>query len=351
MASKAIPQKPTEETSLPDTKAYLEYLMARRQAVTVRELISFWGSKSRGRHVLRIIEGNLAEMNLAVTPPLDSGALDDEVLIERADARDYLVALSGEPASHMLTVSRIPAASFALPRPTQAGAPDGLATSNLSVDEAITRMLKNDYSQLVVVAPDAERVPLGVFSWESYGRAWVRGERPSVVGDAVMSAHFVDLHSDLFEHLERIETSGFVIVTFRGQLAGIVTASDLAQELRTLALPFLEIGRCERELRRVAKLKFPSRGPEYFDKGTLGDLIAEYENKWADLGWALSKETFVKWAKAVKELRNSIAHFDDEPGSLPEQLESVARLTRWLTLVDGRDAEAAEDGLEVQRKA
>ncbi|MFJ4045781.1 HPP family protein [Microbacterium sp. NPDC089987] len=307
-----------------DRKKFLNELRTSKTAVSVRELIGYWGAKGRGRNVLDSVTNDLAAMKLEVIPPLDTGTLDTPVVIRSAS--DSTIS---HPDEHLLTLARIPSASFALLDASSTHLA-GVVEPGTSIHDATTMMLRYDFSQLLVVDDVTERRLIGVVSWKSYAAARLRAEDPATVQEIMQPATGVDLHSDLFANIGPVVKYDFVAVTYRGRLAGIVTATDLTEQFEDLAVPFLAIGRCERELKRVAKAKFTSVDPSEVDKAMLGKLQKLYADNWASLGWSLGASAFNEWVNATRELRNKIAHFDDRDQDFSSEVRAVHRLATWL---------------------
>jgi CBS domain-containing protein len=337
LAQATPPAVPTTSTNLAKTKEYLDFLCAAEQPVEVRDLIGFWGYKGRGKNTVAVISANLEEMELRTVPPFDVGGLDSYVLLQKVNTNDLPEVSAEHPDDHLLTLTRIPSAAFAQPRPNATSDQAvGYVYRDTPIANALTVMLRHDFSQLPVVDSGSRRTVVGVFTWESYALARLRGEDPGRVGDAIVATSAVDLHSDLFASVGPVADQGYVLVTFQGVLSGIVTASDLTREFEKLTLPFLAIGRCEQELRRVARGKLPQQVAETrkpFDSYTFGDLQTFFKNNWSLLGWSLSQAEFDGWLDSARRLRNSIAHFDNQDENPTAELGAVHRLTKWLRSV------------------
>lgn len=338
--------KPTAESSFAETKSYLERLRDSGETLPIRDLIGFWGQKGRGKNNISMIGNDLARMSLRADPPIDSGSLDTQVSVTRVTDDVVAQAEADRPADHLLTLARILSATFAL-RLGEAGAVAGFVTKDTPIPDAVTLMMRHDFSQLPVVDNVARRIVVGVFTWEGYGQARLRGVVPQTVGDAMSAVSPVDLHSDLFASVSPVTDNGFVVVTYRSMLSGIVTASDLTLELGELALPFLAVGRCERELKRVARSVFAqplAKMKKPLDDLSFGGIQDLYTHQWDLLGWSLSKDQFVAWLDTTRKLRNSIAHFDDEQDTdLKGGIDSVHRLTHWLAGVQTAEASRASE--------
>lgn len=354
MAGK-IPQEPTSDSGFDETKEYLDFLRTESRPIEIRTLIGYWGSKSRGKNNIKIIGADLTDMGLRTEPPFDSGSLDSVVVIQKLS--EEAAESTEKPDDHLLTVSRIPSASFALQHQSIDVPPAGIVYRDTAVADAVTVMLKHDYSQLPVVESQGRSEVIGAFTWQSYSQTVLRGESPANVGSALVVGPTVDLHSDLFASVELIAREGYVLVTYRGKLSGIVTAADLTLEFEELALPFLAVGQCEQELKRVAKGKLSGvKDSKAIDDMTFGNLQAFFKKNWSLLGWSLSLDEFYSWLETTRKLRNSIAHFDNQDEDSSAELETVHRLTKWLRSVptnpDIKTAETStDDGTSVSKVA
>lgn len=333
--------EPTASSSFEETKKHLVHLMSTKEPVTIRSLLSYWGYKSRGSRVVELLNREIAQMGLTVEPPLDSGPLDTQVYLEKITPEEQVMASAEQPDDHLLTVSRIPSAGYVLR--TAADDPErGYMEKRESANEALTIMARHNYSQIPVVNDRTSRTVAGVFSWESFGLAQLRGKVPREVGEALSKASIVDLHADLFSCVADIADNGHVVVTYRGRLSGLVTSSDLVLELEEMALPFLAVGRCERELKRVAEFSFVEALKNHnkqLDDMTFGNLQYLFRDNWDELGWALSRDKFFGWLNATRELRNKVAHFEDQDQEFSSQIGEVHRLTRWLSSIRKAEGE------------
>ncbi len=337
------PEVPTSESDFEKTRKYLEYIRVQHRYLRIRDLLGFWGVSGRGKNNVAIISEDLRKMGLQTNPPFDSGPLDGNILIERLGRDEEPQIQHDQTTQHMLLLSKIDSATFAINKNIE-GYGIGWVTQDASVSEATTIMLRYDYSQLPVVDSKENQVPIGVFSWESYSKASLAGMKPSKVAGAMDPAWPVDVHSDLFASASRIATDGYVLVTFKGKLSGIVTGSDLTHEFEKLAIPFLAVMRCEQELKRVAN-GYLTKEPGGADELTLGQVQGLFRDHWPKLGWSLSKDEFDQWMESTRALRNSIAHFDDPDEDRSGDVESVHRLTRWLRYVStDKVAEMSSDG-------
>jgi len=347
----SVPPIPTEDSTLPETKDYLEYLVDSEKSITIRDLIGFWGARARGSRVIDLVNGQLDDMGLRVAPPIDSGSLGTHVIVMRTEEAADEPSRIEPMDDHLLTISRIESTTYALQNSCDnEGGEQTILTSftrDTPVAVALTLMTRMDYSQVPIIDDAKHFHPIGAFTWESFAQSIIRGSNPDSVGEAMVPAPSADLSSDLFSCIEQVSKNGFVLATHRGRLTGIVTPNDLIDELENLTKPFLAIGRCERELRRVAR---GALGPQLanhkqpIEEMTFGNLQHFYKNHWDALGWRLAKEDFVGWLDDTRNLRNRIAHFESQDWDYSNEISSVDRLTQWLSSLRF-DTDGADDNV------
>lgn len=337
-AQNKTPSIPTEDSSLPETKEYLEYLVDSEKSITIRDLIGFWGSRARGSRVVDLVNRELEEMGLRVAPPIDSGPLGTHVIVMRTEEATDDPGKIEPLDDHLLTISRIESTTYALQSSHNDATDEQTILSSFTrgtpIAEALTLMTRKDFSQVPIIDDVAHFHPIGAFTWESFAQSAIRGTSPEVVGEAMTPAPQADLSADLFSCIEQVSKNGFVLATHRGRLTGIVTPYDLIDELKRLTKPFLAIGRCERELRRVARGALGvqlENHKQSIEDMTFGNIQHFFKEHWTELGWRLSKNDFVGWLDDTRNLRNRIAHFESQDWDYSHEISSVDRLTQWLS--------------------
>ncbi|MEU0107596.1 N-6 DNA methylase [Streptomyces sp. NPDC006251] len=194
-------------------------------------------------------------------------------------------------------------------------------------DEALTRMVINDYSQLPVLSG---RKLSGAVTWKSIARARHANHNPPF-SRAIVQAREVSYSQDLIDILPMLAEFEFVLVRSQSnEIAGIVTASDVAAAYGAMATPFFLIGELDQRLRRVlaSSVEFPevqglcdpegNRSIEGFDDLSIGDYQRVLENKeaWERVGWSLDRKIFIERLDEIRQIRNDLMHFNPEP--LPE---------------------------------
>lgn len=191
-------------------------------------------------------------------------------------------------------------------------------------DEAITRMVINDYSQLPVLSG---RKLNGAVTWKSIARARHANHNPPF-SRAIVQAREVSYIQDLIDILPMLAEFEFVLVRNRSnEIAGIVTASDVAAAYGAMATPFFLIGELDQRLRQVlaSSIEFPevqglcdpegNRSIKGFNDLSIGDYQRVLENKeaWERVGWSLDRKIFIERLDEIRQIRNDLMHFNPEP--------------------------------------
>lgn len=312
--------------------------MAKRVAhetyeLTVRELIEKWGARSRGHRVVAQVRNDLRRHGLTTVPDITYGYIDSRIqlaLLPSTVKSDANAGMKSE--EQFLRVGSLQCASQGV----AAVPPDA------DLDQAMTLMVLNDFSQLAV-SSSQRHVQLAV-SWESLGRQRLVGAAQKV-RDASTPTQPVFLDDALLPLLPEIARAGFLIVQDRSRTAtGIVTAADVTNEFGALAEPFFLLGEIERRLRLVlsragvtdeemADVAVPNQRRKI---GTVEDLtlgqierLLESPLVWDRVGWSVDRRAFVNRLRDVREIRNSLVHFSLDVPS-PEDVVAMRNLLRLL---------------------
>lgn len=217
-----------------------------------------------------------------------------------------------------------------------------------SLQEAVTLMAANDYSQLPVMT--GVRDVKGVISWNSIGLRMGFGREVKTVGDAMDAHQEISNEASLFQAMPIIVQHQYVLV--RGQdktVVGIITASDLSIQFQQLTEPFLLLGEIENHIRRIIDLKFSpeelAQAGDSSDKSreiqrvsdlTFGEYLRLIENqdRWDRLGLSVDRVVFCKQLERVRSIRNDVMHFDPD-GIPPEDLELLRKVCSFLQRLQG----------------
>jgi hypothetical protein len=210
-----------------------------------------------------------------------------------------------------------------------------------TIQEVVTLMLLNDYSQLAVMATQYKLD--GAVSWRSLAIGRHKNETAKLQ-DVTEAAIEVTFSDDLIKVLPQLKDNDFVIVRGpKNQISGIVTGTDVVTKYGDLASPFLLIGQIDQQLRAVlySKIDFEAivrlcdpngdRKLTGYGELTMGDYLRVLQNPecWAKLDWPLDRVAFVDRLDYVTEIRNNVMHFNPDP--VPP--DAVAKLQNFLDLI------------------
>jgi predicted transcriptional regulator len=329
------------------------------EPVTVRTFLSWFGAQRRGFQIVHQIREQLNEACLVTVPDFESRWVDADIEFRRCDAsqehepseNDALITSVGDGVREPIIsetsetiiswVSRDP--SYRISK--LAAANGGVTSLNpaASLSEAVTLMLVRDFSQLPVMI--GERDVKGVISWMSIGLRLALGHNGDAVKDLMQEAHEVHADISIFEAISVIVQHGYVLVRDdHNKITGIVTASDLSLQFRTLTEPFLLLSEIENLVRNMIGDRFtagqlatvrdpgaPSREIRNVADLTFGEYIRLLENpeRWVQLDLAIDRVLFCRSLDQVRVIRNDVTHFDPD-GITPSDLETLRDFTGFL---------------------
>jgi CBS domain-containing protein len=304
------------------------------ERITVRELLKLWGATDRGDQIGQI-EADLANHGLVTSPSFRAVTLDTVVSLttppdEPEPAPEELPSTEDDEGDGDLNV-RLTVGNLT---PLDGV---GSVSPNSSLDEAVTEMLLNDYSQLAVLS--GPRNVRGAVTWRSIAEAMHRNPG-ATVADAIVRAEVVAYDRDLVEVLPTLQQQEFVLVTDQHKaVTGIVTTADVARRYGEMATPFFQLGELDRTLRWILRrvLDLPTVQPlcgraiKTFDQLAFGDYrrILEDKQVWERLGWPLNRQTFIARLDEIRLIRNNVMHFHPDP--LSE--DAVEKLRNFTTLL------------------
>lgn len=320
------------------------------ESLTVREFIWWFNAERRGYKVTWRIRRQLEQLSLRTVPDFDSVHIDSRICFATVEplpvvAPDNEAGAAGAPVAPPDNAPPEPQIPEAQPEPEIyiAGAASepafrvsrllAASTKPLSVPpdctlrEAVTLMLRHDFSQLPVMTN--ERDVKGVVSWESIAPKLVlRNDRVELVRDCMKQHHEVMSTDSLFRVISRIVEHSYVLV--RGEdrtITGIVTTTDLSLQFQQLSEPFLLLSEIENHIRLLIDGKFtaddlnsvkdqadPDRVIETVADLTFGEYIRLLENpaNWGKTQIQVDRKIFVKELDKVRLIRNDVMHFDPD---------------------------------------
>lgn len=203
----------------------------------------------------------------------------------------------------------------------------GVVSCNLqdALTVATTRMLYEGYSQLAIM--QNERNVRGVISLESIAKRSLSGSAPVLVSECRVDAQIIEADGALADALPVIEKHGYVLVRSQGRVTGIVTASDLATELRSITYAFTSVGTIEGLVRKklhpqlkCADLEFLEEHSKARKTGQIASVtfgenlrLLQRPDIWIRLNLQIDKSYFLEQLEIIRELRNEVMHFNSDP--------------------------------------
>jgi len=314
--------------------------------MTVRQLLSMWGAKGRGHRVVDRVAADLENYSLETRPDFRKVSIHSMVeLIGQPTAPDDVseqptvveAPATVDDLDVGLTLGNVPSALSGV---TFVKSEDTLAT-------AMTTMRLNDYSQLAVLP--SPRTLKGAVTWRSIAKALAHSPE-ATLSDAIEPAADHPFDRDLVDVLAELYANDFVFVrNSTAEVAGIVTAADVVRLYGETATPFFIIGEIDHLLRsfvadewtveQVIEVCDPeqARGIESHDDPTFGDYqrMLEEPGRFSSLGWPLDRATFIHRLNEVREMRNSVAHFEPDPLD-PDDVASLRHFLDLLRDIRGR---------------
>ncbi|MFC3451299.1 restriction system modified-DNA reader domain-containing protein [Amycolatopsis speibonae] len=309
---------------------------------SVRELLALWGVTERGDQVSQI-ETDLANHGLVTSPSFRAVTLDTVVtLTTPPDEMDESAAAGRTEMDNLPTAEddegeddlnvRLTVGNLSPLSGVESVGP------NSTLEEAITKMLLNDYSQLAVLS--GPRTLRGAVTWRSIAEAIHRKPGASVADAIDSRVEDVPYDRDLFEVLPMLQQRDFVFVRNETNVvAGIVTTADVARRYGELATPYFQVGELDQTLRWILGRSFDvesirpycNRQVESFDQLTIGDYqrVLENNNAWEQLGWPLDRSVFIGRLNTIRDIRNKVMHFHPDP----IQEDAVEKLRQFNRLL------------------
>ena len=320
---------------------------------TVRDLLGRFGRKRRGWWVVETVKKALVAAGLSTEPDIEAPPIDGSLQFTllsphdkksptthtkpTTDRKDDYSSEDAEEKNPTQTVRTLLAAKKR----------DHVVsvTREQTVADAVTLMLRYDYSQLPVMV--GERHVHGMISWRSIGAARIDGRSCHRVADCY-EREYDEVKEDtpLLEAVEKITKHEAVLV--RGTTAtivGIVTTNDLSLRFHVLIEPILLLEEIETRVRRLldgvfsreelaAMRDVPNESREITDASDLSiggyKHRIEKEEDWARLKLALSRKQVINLLDDVRKIRNEVMHQFSMDELSHEDLDSLRGMRRLL---------------------
>ncbi|MGE5608621.1 MAG: CBS domain-containing protein [Bacillota bacterium] len=337
---------------------------------TVRTLLSWFGAYRRSWRNVKTIREALDQVRLVTYPDFEGQYIDSSVMFLGVDGNAQLQTPDGNgknegtaPLPAAITVAspqseseggdvKLADLAHRINRLASANSPPMAVPPDASVEQAVTLMFQNDYSQLPVMIRDRE--VKGLFSWKSLGARLALGKTCKLVRECMDRHQEIPYDASMFDAVRIIVEHDCVLVRDANKaICGIVTASDISIQFQQLTEPFLLLGDIESRIRYLIDAKFSAidlqtvKDPTDADRKiedasdlTFGEYVRllQNENMWAKLQARIDRKTFTDELDRVRQIRNDVMHFDPdpiEPADMKRLKQFATFLERLQALTDG----------------
>jgi CBS domain-containing protein len=208
---------------------------------TVREILTWFNASRRGYWIVNEIRSALSQTKLKTEPDFESAYIDSTVQFIQAEvtAEEEQPKITEGQEPIMITQQELTACASLVSPPEYSDPTHRISKLEAStrkpvsvapdtkIEEAVTLMLTNDFSQLPVMTTD--RDVKGMITWTSIGSRLALG-KDGLVARELMEQH-QEIRSDvsLFSAIRIIAEHQYVLVRGHDQrITGIVTASKKA---------------------------------------------------------------------------------------------------------------------------
>ncbi len=329
--------------------------------VTVRTLLSWYGAQRRRNRVVEEIRRELLAVGLRTEPDFESSWIDGNIEFRMLQAEvastpiEQGIELAVPNEEEVLTwysenlelvTEAEKAASFLIRQLSSANSGVTSVKPGDAIEKAISLMLLHDFSQLPVMPNDFSAV--GIVSWKSIGMLAIQGVKLKTVSDALVPVVVLASHESVFVAMLEIIKHDLVLVKSVDdkRISGIVTATDLSEQFKSLSEPFLLLSEIENHLRNLCNEVFTitelrdavhDNNPERkanlvaLSELTLGEWVRllQKQQNWTKLGFMIDRVMFCSELDKVRETRNNIMHFDPD-GILETELNQLRNFARFL---------------------
>lgn len=293
--------------------------------VPTRQITELYGVSRRGWRVIETVNSWLVEYELIIEPNFES-------------ANFYgFVEISPQPTISAKSELKKPKYSDAIPRlgiikssdlnnSEQSGLELITVSKEDSLDQAISLMILNNYSQLPILS--SKRDAFGIISWKTIGKALALGKKCLSVSDCYESVEVLNFDEPLFKAVKIILEREVVLVrNFKKEISGIVTSTDIGEQFLILSEPFLLIEQIENfiriilnekltydDIKKVLDLEKYEKEINHISDLTFGHYVRIFENEdlFKKINIKVNRVMVQKMLVEVNKIRNEVMHFNPE---------------------------------------
>lgn len=297
--------------------------------ITVRNLLLLFHAERPDYCVVQEIRAALNEARLATDPDFEFASIDSKITLSLVQEQTFLPCYA-DPTYRIGELAASKKELFSV-------------SPNSTLQEAITLMLSNNFSQLPVMT--GKRGVKGVVSWKSIGTRLSLGKYGTHVREFMDEHQEISADKPLLDAVLKIADHEYALIRGNDKsITGIVTASDLSLQFKKLAEPFLLLREIENHIRRIIVNKFSveelasARDPHGIDRKvngvadlTLGEYIQLLEKPeyWGKLNLPVDRKIFIRSLDHARAIRNAVMHFDPN-GIADEDLNHLKCFVQFL---------------------
>lgn len=304
----------------------------------------YLGFSRRGWKVVEAVNKMLEEHDVLCEPEFGSAWFYGKILIKpKPKVGTGKKTEESEETDPTPRLSLLKAAN--LTKIKESGIGSGLVavTRDTNLNEAITLMILNDFSQLPILS--GHREVDGIVSWKSIGRALGLGKTCLTVSDCKDDVVILNYDEPLFNAVKFVLEKDFVLVRQKDKtISGIVTMTDIGEQFISMAEPFLIIEQIENHIRKILDQKFTTaelslqqitkekpKEIKSLAELTFGHYVRIIEDpkKFEKLQLNIDRAILVNQLDEVRKIRNDVMHFDPD-GITPESLELLRKTVAFL---------------------
>lgn len=285
---------------------------------SVRAFLLWFGAERRGYRVIRRVRGALRRHGVATVPDFEWAYIDGQIT--------FIKALPVAQVAQGVPDDSAPDPTYRIRHLGSANRVPIYVPPDASLQRVTTVMMSNDFSQVPVMT--SLREVKGIVTWKAIGTRLALKKSVMTARDCMEDAKILSAAEPLFSAISIIAMHDYVLVQAQDKnICGIVTASDLNEQFRLLAEPFLLVGEIENGVRRLLHGRFTlteltnakAPGDEGRQIDTPADLtfgeyirLIERAENWKKLSIEIDRGTFVEQLHRVREIRNDVTHFDPD---------------------------------------
>lgn len=293
--------------------------------IPTRQITEFYGVSRRGWRVVDRVNSWLAKYELIMEPAFENANFYGFVKISPKPTIDVKSELKKPKYADVIPRLGIIRSSD-LSNSEQTGLELITVSKECTLDEAISLMILNNYSQLPILI--SKREVYGIISWKTIGKALSLGKKCLKVADCYEQVEVLNFDEPLFKAVKIIMEKEVVLVrNFKKEISGIVTSTDIGEQFLILSEPFLLIEQIENFIRillngkltnddinNVLDLEKYEKEIKHISDLTFGHYVRIFENVdlFNKIEIKVNRVMLQKMLVNVNKIRNEVMHFNPE---------------------------------------